>query len=122
MRPSGMYYKGWHFAIQDKYAVGNPTTSHTRVKWAPYLPRCLASPPYMLIDFGVSTYHKPGWPPYHIGIYGTYTPPEMHENSVCNAYHVDIWCFGNTIRSLIEVSFFGLPFPDLIPPRESTAV
>jgi serine/threonine protein kinase len=72
----------------------------------------------MLIDFGLSKHHMSGWPPYHEGQYGTYQPPEMHPDSVCNAYHVDIWCFGNTIKDLIErVSFFltlDLTFLDLI--------
>jgi hypothetical protein len=98
MRPDEMYLRGWHFVSDLRYLPGLYRGS---LKTAPFVPRCLAPPTYCFMDFGNTVRFQKGQPPYYLGSFGKYHPPEMHATSVCDTFKVDIWCLGNALKWLL---------------------
>ena len=100
-----MLFRGWHFARSFNYQRGTPPMSKAPLRDRPQLPRCLAPPTYLFIDFGNSVKYGEGEKPLYIGKkYGTKFPPEMEPFTLLDTFAVDIWCFGSMIKELKDVS------------------
>jgi len=97
-----MFPKGWHFVNSLYYHPGDTLKSKAVVRIAPWIPRCLALPNYLYLDFGRTICFGPDEPCLQFGKYGTAFPPEMHANSVIDPYKVDVYCLGIAIQMLLE--------------------
>jgi hypothetical protein len=97
-----MYFKGWHFLNHHYYHPGDTTKSKSMMVLAPYLPRSLAPPTYVLIDFGNANQFREGEPAVFYGECGYNYPPEMKPGGACNAFKAEIWCLGYMIKKFLD--------------------
>jgi hypothetical protein len=102
MHAPGMFPKGWHFMSTDEYHPGDPLTSKSLLKSAPFLPRTLAPPRYLFTDFELSLVLDPGESPFRIGARGSNIAPEMGDESISDPYAVDVWALGAVIQKLLR--------------------
>jgi len=102
MQAPNMFPKGWHFRSPYYYHPGDPITSKASLKRVPSIPRSLAPPRYLLLDFGLSLALKPGEPHYRLGRMGTHLPPEMGDRSVIDALAADIYALGAVLKQILK--------------------
>jgi len=112
MQAPNMFPKGWHFRSPYHYHPGDPITSKASLKPAPTLPRSLAPPRYLLLDFGLSLALEPGEPHYRLGSMGTHLPPEMGPRSVIDAFAADIYALGVVLKQILQTSRPGSSYAD----------
>jgi len=102
MDTNGSFFKGWHIDEVEQYQPGDIFKSNQSLKRAPYIPRCLVPPKYMLADFGESSQWQEGQKSLGFGEYGSYTPPEMRADTLIDCFKADVWCFGQLISDLVS--------------------
>lgn len=99
-----MFPKLWHFSDDNKCHPGDPTKPSKPLRNAPHIPRSLAPPTYVFIDFDISMAFRPGVPQRRPGIWGTEEPPEMGELRLIDTFAADIWCLGKTLHDALDES------------------